>query len=398
MFRQARTSLAIVMWVLLAALADSRAAQNSSDAGPPAAAPRQLIEVGSQRAIKTLAAAAAVARDGAVIEVDAGDYVGDVAVWSQNDLTLKARGGPVRLRADGKSAEGKGIWVVRGQRMRVQGFEFTEAAVRDRNGAGIRLERGSLHVRNCRFLRNENGILTGNDPTIELTIEDSEFGFNGAGDGQSHNLYVGRIALLSVTGSYFHHTNRGHLLKTRARKSLVLYNRLTDETGSRASYELEFPNGGEAYVVGNIIQQVATTENPHMVSFGVEGNLWPASALYMVNNTLLNERGNGGVFLRVSQGTRAALVVNNILYGRATWDIAIGAVFHGNPEAQRADFADFDGGDWRLAPASRLRGRFLDPGQANGMPLRPTHEYRHPASSVPVDSAALQPGAMHSGG
>lgn len=389
------------MFVLVAAgsagvAADSQATRTSSEVRPPAAAPRQLIEVGKDKAIKTLAAASAMARDGAVIEVDAGDYVGDVAVWNQNDLTLRARGGPVRLVANGKSAEGKGIWVVKGQRVLVQGFEFVEATVSDRNGAGIRLERGSLHVRNCRFLRNQNGILTANDPTIELTIEDSEFGFNGAGDGQSHNLYVGRIGLLSVTGSYFHHANRGHLLKSRAKKNLVFYSRLTDETGGRASYELEFPNGGEAYVIGNIIQQIAETENPHLVSFGVEGNLWPSSAIYMVNNTLLNERRNG-VFLRVSQGTRAAVVANNILYGPATWDIAIGAVFHGNPEAQKSDFASFEGGDWRLAPGSRLVGRVVEPGQANGISLRPTREYRHPAHSVPVDPSVLQPGAMQSG-
>ena len=43
-------------------------------------------------------------------------------------------------------------------------------------------------------------------------IEGSEFSENGAGDGYSHNLYVGAILKLRVTGSYFHHARIGHRL------------------------------------------------------------------------------------------------------------------------------------------------------------------------------------------
>lgn len=43
---------------------------------------------------------------------------------------------------------------------------------------------------------------------------------------------------------------------------MVLYNRLADGHGGRASYELEFPSGGTAVAMGNLIQQSATTDNP----------------------------------------------------------------------------------------------------------------------------------------
>ena len=119
-----------------------------------------LSVVGASREVKTIAAAAGLARDGATVEVDAGDYVGDTAVWTQNDISLRAVGGRVRLIAAGKAADGKGIWVVRGERMVVEGFDFSGAAVPDRNGAGIRLDRGSLRVRDCSFTHNEMGILT----------------------------------------------------------------------------------------------------------------------------------------------------------------------------------------------------------------------------------------------
>src|SRR5262249_53061281 len=159
--------------------------------------------------------------------------------------------------------------------------------VADHNGAGIRLESGKLTVRRCTFLNNEEGMLVSNQPDIVLEIEDSEFGRNGYGDGQSHNLYVGMISRLSVKGSYFHHAKIGHLLKSRARENLIFYNRLTDEPGGSASYELEFPNGGFAVVMGNLIEQGSETDNSTIVSFGAEGYKWPRNELYLVNNTIV---------------------------------------------------------------------------------------------------------------
>ena len=61
----------------------------------------KLIEVGAQRAVKTLAEASRLAKDGDIVEVDAGDYLRDVAVWTQNDLILRAKNGRARLIAQG---------------------------------------------------------------------------------------------------------------------------------------------------------------------------------------------------------------------------------------------------------------------------------------------------------
>ena len=273
-----------------------------------------VLSVGPDRKIKTISAAAKMAGNHAIIEVDAGEYAGDVAVWSQDQLLIRAVGGRVKLVAAGASAEGKAIWVIRGNQVSVEGFDFSGARVPSKNGAGIRFEKGQLTVRDCTFTNNENGILTGNAPDLELRIENSEFGFNGHGDGQSHNLYAGTIAHLSVTGSYFHHAKVGHLLKSRAAINYIVNNRLVDETGGRASYELEFPNGGVAYVVDNVIGQSTTTENPHLISFGVEGYKWPRNELYLQNNTLINPLPDG-VLLRVSPGADAVQSLGNVLVG-----------------------------------------------------------------------------------
>src|SRR4051812_885037 len=53
----------------------------------------RTLRVGPGRALTTPSAAAAVARNGDTVLIDAGTYAGDVATWTQDDLTLRAVGG-----------------------------------------------------------------------------------------------------------------------------------------------------------------------------------------------------------------------------------------------------------------------------------------------------------------
>ncbi|XVJ68839.1 MAG: hypothetical protein HEQ39_03685 [Rhizobacter sp.] len=358
----------------------------------PAAVPKQAVmQVGPGRAITTLREAARQAQDGMLIEVDAGRYFRDVAVWTQNNLTLRAVGGRAQLVAGGASAENKATWVVRAQNMTVEGFDFEGAASTHHNGAGIRFERGSLRIRDCSFSHNQMGVLTADDPGTTpqstLDVENSEFSHNSRPDGHNHQLYVGRMARLTVTGSYFHHGRVGHLLKSRAAVNHIHYNRLTDELGGNASYELEFPEGGVATVVGNLIIQGSQTQNPHLIAFGAEGLRWPRSELYIVNNTLVDNLPKGGVYLRTAPGTQVIKAVNNLLVGGKE-DIApfkAGWVFN-NVKADWDDFVLAAREDFRLKPKSRLRGRAVDPGagpqlqgnDAGEWSIQPKQEYRHP--------------------
>ena len=356
--------------------------------------PGELVRVGPNRTVRTIAAAAKLVPDGGVVEVDAGEYRGDVAVWVNKNVKVRAIGGRVRLDAAGAAAEGKGIWVVRGGKIEIDGFDFVNAAVPDRNGAGIRLDKGHLVVRNSTFMRNENGILTGGDQAGVVEIENCEFGHNGFGDGKSHNIYVGAIARLSVTGSYFHHANVGHLLKSRAAENHIFYNRLTDETGGKASYELEFPNGGAAYVVGNVIQQSSTTENPYIISYGAEGVRWPVNALYLINNTIVDNRPHNGVFLRVRQGLGAVTAVNNLLIGQGKLDAAGPGDYRNNFNVDWDEFVFAAREDYHLLPALKLRSSGIEPPAVAGADLRVAKEYVHPRSLRDVKLKELTPGAF----
>ena len=67
-----------------------------------AAAGRRL-HVGPGQTYLTPSLAAAAARDGDLVEIEAGEYPGDVAVWSASRLTLRGINGRAHLSAAGKS-------------------------------------------------------------------------------------------------------------------------------------------------------------------------------------------------------------------------------------------------------------------------------------------------------
>ena len=378
-------TVALLAWPITGALPATESEQRTS----------RTIRVGQDYPVKTIAAAARLAQDGDIIEITAGDYVGDTAVWTQTDLKIRGINGRPRLIAEGKAAEEKGIWVIRGGDILVENIEFTGARVANRNGAGIRFERGKLKVRKCVFKDNENGMLVGNDPSMILEIEDSEFGDNGAGDGQSHNLYVGTIERFVVQGSYFHHARVGHLLKTRARENFIYYNRLTDEPGGRASYELEFPAGGLAFVVGNLIEQGEKTENPTIISFGAEGYKWSRNDLYLSHNTIVNDRLEGGVFILARPGSAYVKALNNVLVGKGDLDLKTRADIDQNWRLDRSEFVLPEGFDFRLKPDSQAAGAADDPGEAMGASLRPTREYSYRVGTelLPLTSS-FNPGAF----
>jgi hypothetical protein len=360
------------------------------------AAPRlgRIIQVGPTRSVRTISEAARLALSGDTVEIDAAEYVQDVAVWRQNELYLRAVGGQAILTSQGVSAEDKAIWIMRCKKATVEGFRFTGATVPDRNGAGIRLEDGSLTLRNCQFIGNENGILTNNDPLISLTIVDSEFGHNGHGDGQSHNLYAGAIGTLSVSGSYFHHAVAGHLLKSRAAVNDIRYNRFADGADGRASYELEFANGGVAYVIGNIIEQAAQTENRHMLAFGMEGYASALNALFLIHNTMIDHKPLGGRFLRVRPGIQTLLAMNNLLIGSGLDQQPWPSSGHGNTFMPLKAFDRLRGtGDATNTPVA-APGGLAKPGSAYGVSLQPTAQYRSPMGQSALNARPHNPGAI----
>jgi hypothetical protein len=248
------------------------------------------------------------------------------------------------------------------------------------------------------------GPLTSNDPQAELIVENSEFAHNKRLDGHNHQLYAGGIGKLTVRGSYFHQGHIGHLLKSRAAVNHLFYNRFTDELGGTASYEVEFPNGGVAVLVDNVVQQSSTSENGILVSMGAEGYTWPKHALVLVNNTLVDNRPAERVFVRVMQGEGkygapvAIKAVNNLLVGNpGKLDAAGPGEYRNNFNVDWDSFVRASREDYRLVPGSPGYGRAVDPGGFEGVTLRPTHEYAHPRKFTALNGPARHPGALQTG-
>lgn len=363
-----------------------------------ALAPATMI-VGPGEKITSLSDAARQARDGEVIEIRPGTYRGQPAVWTQDKLIIRGAAERPVMLADGKSAEGKAIWVVRGGRVLIENVEFRGARVPSLNGAGIRFEKGHLVVRACAFFDNEMGLLTANHADMSLEVVDSEFGDAPHTQGDLHHLlYVGAIARFSLRGSRFANGYLGHLVKSRARENHILYNMLVDGAGGKASYELEFPNGGVAYVIGNTIGQSAGTDNPKMLSFGAEGARWPENALYMAHNTLINDF-HAGSFVHVWSDKLAGDVevwlLNNLLVGNGELSRPAQGRFDGNRAVGRGELIEQGGVPSRLTSGSPLRGAVRPPGEANEVALLPSAEFTFPVGTRLLRvGSRLAPGAF----
>jgi len=280
-----------------------------------AAANAAVIKVGPQQPIKLPSQAAGIAQHGDTIEIDAGSYPRDAAIWRANNLTIVGKGGRARLLSGGVTAEGKGIWVIKGINTTVENVEFADARVPDRNGAGIRLEGANLTVRHCLFRENENGILTGANKDSEVLVENSEFDHNGHGDGKSHNIYIGAIKKFTLRNSYSHLAKIGHQVKSRAAINIIQNNRIEDGPTGQSSYLIDLPAGGEAVISGNTLQQGPRAENFTMLAYGVEKLLHSVNTLTVTNNTFTNERSASCRLIWVKPDITPAQVRNNRFIG-----------------------------------------------------------------------------------
>jgi len=335
-----------------------------------------IWQVGPGRQYTAPSQVANIISDGDTVDIDAGLYAADVAVWTRDNLLIRSVGGIAHLRADGENAQGKGIWVIKGSNTTVENIEFSGATVPDQNGAGIRQEGSGLTVRYCYFHDNENGIL-GPDGTGDVLIEYSEFANNGFGDGFTHNMYILNAASFTLQHCYIHHAKIGHNVKSRAQENYILYNRIMDEDTGTSSYAVDLPNGGKSYIIGNLIQQGPDNDNSTIISYGAEGLSNPANELYVVNNTIVNDY-SGGTFVYIQNGRDAAKLMNNLLVGPGNI-VSGSADLDSNLDTDTPKLVDRTNYDYHLTSASSAIDAGMAPGSINGFSLLPIWQYVYDA-------------------
>jgi hypothetical protein len=362
------------------------------------AAQTRVLHVGPGQKYRRPCQAIAVARAGDRIEIDARgnrSYRGDVCAWSTNRLTIVGVHGRAHIDAAGHNSEGKAIWVIAGNDTTIDNIEFSGARVPDQNGAGIRQEGANLLVEHCYFHDNQEGILAGDNPASNIVIDSSVFARNGAGDGFSHNIYINHVRSFTLRFSYSTDARVGHLVKSRALRNYILYDRLSGERGTD-SYELDLPNGGLSYVIGTVIEQGPNTQNPNMLAYGEEGDLNPDSHLYAVNDTFVNDLHKGDAMFVGPEVTQPVLAENDISTGSTAFVAQPRAHTRHNCITGNPGFENPAKYDYTLKASSKCRRTGVHPGDAQGFSLTPRFEYVPTAGREPRTDGGTIAGAFGS--
>ena len=205
------------------------------------------------------------------------------AVIATPNLVLRGEPG-AHLR--GHAVEGKAALVVKANDVLIEGIECSGIAVRDNNGACIRIEGDDLTVRNVHFHDNQQGILSGPGRGV-LLVEGSLFERNGFG-GQAHGVYIGPTIetfifrgnrILATTGA-------GHGLKSRAQQTIV-ENSVIAGLDGHDSRAIDLPNGGEVVIRGNVLQKGPNSDNGQMIGLALEGPLHEVNEALIEDNLVI---------------------------------------------------------------------------------------------------------------
>ena len=353
------------------------------------------LQVGINKPYQTITAAVTAAQPGSLIEIDVGIYADETININKDNLTLRGVGGRAHVRWGTGNyltntaiiGNGKAIFVISAPNATIENMEFSGAKVVDQNGAGIRYEGGNLIIRGSYFHDNENGILGQGGASNTLLIEHSIFERNGycpVGTGCAHNVYIGTMGTFIFRYNKSIDSKEGHTLKSRATINEVVGNYFSTKN-SDGSYEIEFPNGGTAYLIGNVIEQGVNSGNATILSYGAEGATNANPALHVVNNTFSNLKG-AGTFISVN-GSPAFTLKNNIFSGGGS--IGINNPDVSNKQLTASSFVNAAGGNYRLIAGSTAIDGGVNPGVAGTYNLAPQWEYVEPAGKV----ARVQSGA-----
>jgi hypothetical protein len=214
--------------------------------------------------VGVLRSGGAVTKPGTTSIVGAGTHLIGGAVWGKAQIVVSAS-----------------------SPLTVSGISFEDAAVADANGAGIRHDSGSLAVNDCAFSRCQDGYL-GN---ADVAFNRCSFTDCGAGDGQSHGVYVSNGSkVASATDCTFTGTKIGHHFKSRALRSSLTRCKMTAGT---ESYSCDFPWGGQVAIDACQMTKGADSDNDNcVINYGSEVNATPFAAhSFAMSNTTLTYTG-----------------------------------------------------------------------------------------------------------
>jgi len=328
------------------------------------------------------------------IVVHPGTYRNDHAEIIASNITIKGLDPRPVFDAELDSThieDSMGILVVTSTALNItiDNLEFTGAVSYTQNGSGVRVvpedSPGWVAIRNCYFHDNQMDIVGCPD---SLLVENCELGrtLPTYTNGFQHCIYVNQnnCRVFVFRYNYAHQSHNGHEVKSRAQNTFILYNRLADED-EIGTYNIDIPDCGTAYIIGNVIVQGVNSPNVSVIRYGAETGDAPGRDFYIINNTIVNRLGIG-VFVNtdLSPGGVTGVSRNNIFYGAGTLYSDPSAIIASNNYVNTSldnapGFLDPLGDDYHLtaaSPAGTIVDAGVDPGTSvEGYALAPTMQY-----------------------
>ncbi len=286
-------------------------------------APFTVAETGQGFGNLAQAVAAIGDRQGTIM-IASGTY-NECAVQAAGHISFRAEV-PGQVIFDGGICEDKAALVLRGRSAAVDGIVFQRMAVKDKNGAGIRLEKGNLNVTRSIFRNSEQGILTAADQSGEIVIDQSTFSGLGRCDGGyscAHSIYIGDYGSLTVTRSRFERGNGGHYVKSRAGRAIIQNNAFDDTRGKATNYMIDLPAGASGIIDKNVFVQGADKENySAFIAVAAEGKVHNSGGLAISGNDASIAPGvnRNTIFVADWSGDRLALGANRLGRGLSPFE------------------------------------------------------------------------------
>ncbi len=299
---------------------------------PPAWA--TTYAVGASRAWRSPCAlvASVTLQPGDVVEVDPGTYT--------DACQLKASGteaAPIILRgvpgprpvfdAAGLNLTGAGpvpraiFQFTGGSHWRVEHLELKNAANDTNNGAAFRVTAGALDVtiEDVSVHDCHDGFMS--DGAATLTVRASEVFHNGAGDGYSHNFYVGGQSIVLI-GNHIHDSAGGQNVKVRSHHALIAYN-LIENAGNyeidliQAPPDTDAPNANATLIGNVIVRPPSSGNNSQVILWGSDNGAESGrnGSLYALSNTFILAHPSNRLFHAIAPAAGSQIhLVNSIVH------------------------------------------------------------------------------------
>lgn len=238
-------------------------------------------------------------------------------------------GGALRLEAeqagravlDGTLCEGRAALVLRGKRTEIDGIIFQNMRSEDGGGAGIRLERGALTVRNAMFNNSNIGISAGADPAATIRIDRSTFSGLGpctATQGCGAAIDASFYGTVIVTRSLFEKGQGGHYLRSRAMRIEISGSRFDDSDGKNMRHMIELPVGATGEIRSNaFVRGRGTREAEALIAIATLSRDNISDGLFITDNRAGFASGAPQIstFVRDHSGERVTVAGNALESG-----------------------------------------------------------------------------------